>query len=88
MLRLFSVTSETIVGVNKYRLDRQEEVEVLEIDNSRVRQQQIARINNIKNTRDNNRVCVVNMSTSLSTSTPGAFDAILLLARYLYHLLN
>jgi len=44
--------------VNKYRLDKQEEVEVLEIDNSKVREQQIARINNIRRTRDESKVCI------------------------------
>jgi len=42
--------------VNKYRLNVQEQVDVLEIDNSRVREQQVARINNIKQTRDNTKV--------------------------------
>lgn len=46
-------SNETIVGVNKYRLDKQEKVEVLEIDNSKVREQQIARINKIRKSRDN-----------------------------------
>ena len=51
------VCSETIVGVNKYRLDVQEDVEVLEIDNSKVRERQIARINKIRQARDSHKVC-------------------------------
>jgi len=50
--------TETIVGVNKYRLDKQEKVEVLEIDNSKVREQQIARINKIRKSRDNVKVSI------------------------------
>jgi len=42
--------------VNKYRLDKQEEIEILEIDNSKVREQQIARINKIRQSRDSSKV--------------------------------
>lgn len=37
---LFACT-ETIVGVNKYRLAQEDEVEVLVVDNTRVREQQV-----------------------------------------------
>ncbi|KAK9766327.1 hypothetical protein K7432_004676 [Basidiobolus ranarum] len=43
---------ETIVGVNKYRLDKEDPVDVLSIDNSIVRQKQIDRINKMKASRD------------------------------------
>jgi len=43
---------EAIVGVNKYRLDNEPPVEVREIDNGAVRENQIARLNRIKATRD------------------------------------
>lgn len=43
---------ETIVGVNKYRLDVQDELETLEVDNSAVREQQIARLNEVRANRD------------------------------------
>jgi len=43
---------EVIVGVNKYRSGRTDEVELLDIDNTKVRQQQIARLEKIKATRD------------------------------------
>ena len=45
-------TQETIVGVNKYRLDAEEHLETLEIDNSKVRKGQIDRINSTKAKRD------------------------------------
>ena len=44
--------AEVIVGVNKYVSDEQDEVEVREIDNTRVREQQIARLQNIRANRD------------------------------------
>jgi methylmalonyl-CoA mutase len=43
---------ETIVGVNKYRLADEPEVEVREIDNTAVREQQIARLERVRATRD------------------------------------
>lgn len=43
---------EVVVGVNKYRLAEQEKVEVLQIDNTTVRQKQIERLNKVKATRD------------------------------------
>jgi len=47
---------EVVVGVNKYRLSEEEEranaVDVLQIDNSKVRAQQIARIEKVKQNRD------------------------------------
>ncbi|XP_064473030.1 methylmalonyl-CoA mutase, mitochondrial-like [Ornithodoros turicata] len=46
---------EVIVGVNKYRLEKEDPIEVLAIDNTNVRTQQIAKIENIKNTRDNEK---------------------------------
>jgi len=49
--------AEVIVGVNKYRLKQEESnFEVLRIDNTKVRQKQIERINSIKASRDNKEV--------------------------------
>lgn len=44
--------SEVIVGVNKYRLDHEEPVDVLVIDNTKVRQSQIDKIKHVRETRD------------------------------------
>ncbi|MHA6259552.1 methylmalonyl-CoA mutase [Sporosarcina sp. CAU 1771] len=44
--------SESIIGVNKYRLDVEEPIDILDIDNTAVRQKQIDRINEMKSTRD------------------------------------
>ena len=44
--------SETIIGVNKYRLTEEEPIEILDIDNTLVRQSQIDRINKMKEDRD------------------------------------
>ncbi len=44
--------SETIVGVNKYRLDKEEPIDILDIDNTLVRQKQIERLDAMKAARD------------------------------------
>ncbi|HLT76961.1 MAG TPA: methylmalonyl-CoA mutase [Ferrovibrio sp.] len=43
---------DVIVGVNKYRPAKDDVPELLEVDNTRVREQQVARLNTIRNTRD------------------------------------
>jgi methylmalonyl-CoA mutase len=43
---------EVIVGVNKYRLDKEEPIDILDIDNRAVREAQVARLEQIKSTRD------------------------------------
>ena len=47
---------EVIVGVNKYRLEQQESIEVREVDNRAVREAQVQRLAEIRRTRDNARV--------------------------------
>jgi len=44
--------TEVIVGVNKYRLDQEDPIDIRDIDNSAVRDSQIARINQTKAQRD------------------------------------
>jgi len=43
---------EVIVGVNKYKLAKEDPVDILEVDNVKVRDSQIARLNSIKQKRD------------------------------------
>jgi len=53
---------ETVVGVNKYKLQKDDsKVEILIVDNSQVRQKQIDRIQSIKSKRDEKKVqeCLV-----------------------------
>jgi methylmalonyl-CoA mutase len=47
---------EVIVGVNKYRAETPDKVELLDIDNSKVREQQVARLQRIRASRDGKRV--------------------------------
>ena len=43
---------DAIVGVNKYRAKEADEVDILDIDNTRVREQQVARLERVRRERD------------------------------------
>ncbi|MCB9258105.1 MAG: methylmalonyl-CoA mutase [Ignavibacteriales bacterium] len=47
---------ETIVGVNKYKLTKEDPIEILEVDNTAVRLSQIKRLNQIKKSRNEEEV--------------------------------
>ena len=47
---------QTIVGVNKYRLPKEDPIDILEIDNTEVRKSQIERLNDLKANRDEAKV--------------------------------
>ncbi len=63
---------EIIVGVNKFRLDKEEPIEILEVDNTAVREQQINRLNKMKSERNNNDVQkALNAITEAAASEDG-----------------
>ncbi|TXB66660.1 methylmalonyl-CoA mutase [Vicingus serpentipes] len=47
---------EIIVGVNEYKIEKEEELEILDVDNNLVRKGQIERLEKIKATRNNEKV--------------------------------
>ncbi len=47
---------EIIVGVNHYKAEEETPIEILEVDNSVVRESQIKRLKEVKSNRDNNKV--------------------------------
>lgn len=47
---------EILVGVNKYQLEEEDQLHILEVDNQKVRQQQVERIQEIKKKRDTLKV--------------------------------
>ncbi len=49
-------SQDIIVGVNKYRLEKEDPLHILDVDNQMVRKQQIEQLQQIKATRDNNKV--------------------------------
>ncbi len=59
--------TQTIVGVNKYRLEKEDPIDILEIDNSAVRLSQIERLKKLRAERDENKV-----KTSLAAITEAA----------------
>ncbi|MBN2348393.1 MAG: methylmalonyl-CoA mutase [Bacteroidales bacterium] len=47
---------DIIVGVNKYKLEKEDPIDILEVDNTAVRDAQIIRLQQLKEGRDNNKV--------------------------------
>ncbi len=63
---------ETIVGINKFRLDKEDPIEILEVDNSAVRESQLARIKKLKDERDEAKVqAALNAITAATESGEG-----------------
>jgi methylmalonyl-CoA mutase len=63
---------EVIVGVNKYKAEMPDKVDLLDIDNTRVREQQVARLKTIRLTRDQPRVqAALDALTAAATSGAG-----------------
>ena len=58
---------EVIVGVNKYRLSKEDPIEILDVDNVKVREGQIARLKKMRETRDEARC-----QAALTAITEGA----------------
>lgn len=48
--------SETIVGLNKYRLAKEQPLDILDIDNTAVREAQIRKLEKLRKNRDNTKV--------------------------------
>jgi methylmalonyl-CoA mutase len=47
---------EKIIGVNQYRLDKEDPIEILDVDNTKVRESQIKRLNDLRANRDEAKV--------------------------------
>jgi methylmalonyl-CoA mutase len=58
---------ETIIGVNRYRLEKEEAIDILDIDNSAVRLKQIEKLTGLKAGRDDAKV-----AAALAALTKGA----------------
>ena len=60
---------EMIVGVNKYRLDKEDPLDILDVDNVAVRQAQIRRLEKLRANRDNEAVqsCLAAITKSVET---------------------
>ena len=47
---------EILVGVNRYQREQEDSMEIMEVDNSRVREKQLERLEQLRNERDENKV--------------------------------
>lgn len=67
---------DIIVGVNKYRLEKEDPLHILEVDNQTVRKQQIERLEQIKATRDNAKVadCLAKLTECAKTGNGNLLD--------------
>ncbi len=66
---LIDSKKETIIGVNRYRLEQEEEIDILNIDNTIVREKQLERIRQLKEQRSEERV-----QAALKKLSEGAAD--------------
>jgi len=71
-------SQDIIVGVNKYRLEKEDPLQILDVDNQKVRLSQIERLNSIKSTRDS--VKVKNTLLKLTQSAQSGEKNLLVLA--------
>ncbi|TPV33972.1 methylmalonyl-CoA mutase [Paucihalobacter ruber] len=69
---------DIIVGVNKYRLAEEDPIHTLEVDNQTVRLQQIEKLNNLKASRNNDKVKVA--LTKLTEAAKSGKENLLALA--------
>jgi methylmalonyl-CoA mutase len=69
---------DIIVGINKYRPSQIEEIEILDIDNTAVRESQLRRLAQVKETR--NDEAVANALTQLTNAAASGKDNLLTLA--------
>ncbi|HOM05503.1 MAG TPA: methylmalonyl-CoA mutase [Candidatus Kapabacteria bacterium] len=60
---------EVIIGVNRYRLEKEEPIEILDIDNSAVREQQIKRLQELKANRNQAEVDAILDKITEATAT-------------------
>jgi len=67
---------DIIVGVNKYRLKKEDPLHILEVDNTIVRKSQIERLEKIKNSRDTKRVqkCLENLTLAAKTGAENLLE--------------
>ncbi|APT23479.1 methylmalonyl-CoA mutase [Flavobacterium columnare] len=67
---------DIIVGVNKYRLEKEDPLHILEVDNQTVRKQQIERLKQIKATRDTAKVadCLAKLTECAQTGNGNLLD--------------
>ena len=63
--------SEKIIGINEYRLDHEDPIEILDVDNTKVRESQIARLKELRANRDEAKVqaCLEAITKAVETKS-------------------
>ena len=63
-------SQDIIVGINKFRLEKEDPLQILDVDNDMVRNQQIERLQQIKATRNTNKVkeCLAKLTEAAKNS--------------------
>lgn len=60
---------DIIIGVNKYKVQDEQELDILEVDNTKVRESQLARLKELKSNRSNDKIqiCLENLTKAAQT---------------------
>ena len=60
---------DKIIGLNEYRLEKEDPIEILDVDNTKVRESQIKRLEELKANRDNDKVkeCLAAITKAVET---------------------
>lgn len=74
---------DIIVGVNKYRLEKEDPLHILDVDNQLVRQQQVKQLEEIKASRDSEKVqkCLSLLAEAAKTGTQNLLELAINAAR-------
>ncbi|KQL34296.1 methylmalonyl-CoA mutase [Psychrobacillus sp. FJAT-21963] len=77
-------SKEIIIGVNKYRLEQEDAIDILNIDNTVVRQKQMERLAQLKEKRDENAVkeALLALTEAARTGNDNLLAAAVIAARY------
>ncbi|MBR2297643.1 MAG: methylmalonyl-CoA mutase [Bacteroidales bacterium] len=62
---------EKIIGLNEYRLEKEDPIEILAVDNTKVRESQVKRLKELRANRDNEKVkeCLAAITHAVETKT-------------------
>lgn len=74
---------DVLVGVNRYKLEKEDAIEILEVDNTKVRKSQIERLNKLKKERDNDacNASLLNLEKVAATGKGNLLEAAIDCAR-------
>ncbi|OFJ52125.1 methylmalonyl-CoA mutase [Mycolicibacterium grossiae] len=70
--------AQTVIGINKYQVDADQEVEVLKVENSRVRAEQIAKLERLRADRDEaaTQAALAELTRAAAASGPAGEDGL------------